>query len=202
MTVAVRSRRCPRCVRIEKRTGAPDCVLEHAVAVAIGEAEAGEQRPRARRIVRDTSAPTPEYHDAVARRHRPEHGHGGAEIHGVDDRVAIDGARDRLAEFRALQVGSAFGGRRRRQVEPEHVRIDADADVGQRDRALLARDAAARRSLPAARRPGSSGRGCRPRAAGPRRPGSTTNLHDDAIEVRQRRRRRRPSPVVRDCARA
>ena len=101
----------PFCVSTVKRAGWPAVVVQQPVAVAIGQADALQQRRGARRIVLGLRKIRHEP-VAVARRDRPEQRFGGAEEHRVDEGAAIDGVRDRVAQFLALQPRPILGGGR------------------------------------------------------------------------------------------
>ena len=87
-------------MRIEKRAGVAGRVFEHVVVVAIRQPGGREELARARdvRLARRLDAREP---PPVGRRDRTEERFGRAEVDRVDDRLAIDRARDRLAEFLA-----------------------------------------------------------------------------------------------------
>ena len=116
---------------------APAGVFEHAVAVAVGQPGRREQLARARAIVgarrRGGAVPAP-----VARRDRPVERHRRAEVHRVDDRLAIDAARDRLPELLARQPRRPPDGEARRpQVERQEIGVEADAPFDHAQAALV-----------------------------------------------------------------
>ena len=68
--------------------------------------------------------------NSISRRHRSEEGRCDAEVHRVDDGLAIDSTGDRLPELFARQPGRAPGRLGAgAQVERQEVGIEADADI-------------------------------------------------------------------------
>ena len=125
-------------MRIENRAGVAGGVFEHVVVVAVGEPGGPEElaRPRDVRLARrrHTRIPPP-----VGRRDRTKDWFGRAEVDRVDDRLAIDRARDRLPEFPAADPRRPPGARReprRPQVEREKVGVERDADINHAQPAL------------------------------------------------------------------
>ena len=104
-------------------------VLEHAVAVAIAQTRCCQELPGALAIHlacgRGGRVPA-----SIAGRDRPVQRCRGAQVDGIDDRLTIDSARNRLSEFLARHPGRpARGEPRRPQVEREEVGIKRDADI-------------------------------------------------------------------------
>ena len=124
----------PFCVRSVNPAACAAAVLQHAVTVAVGQPEAGQQplrfrrrRRRARQVGRVPAL--------VARGDRAEHRHGGAQEHRVGERLAVHRVRDRAPQLGAQQPRPRDGGGAPRpQVQPERVGVEAHADV--RDRHL------------------------------------------------------------------
>ena len=115
--------------------GTARLVLEQPVAVGVPEAERGEPRARGGGVVREARQ-IRDVPGLVPLGDRPVCRHGGAEIDGADDRVAIDRVRDAPAELERLQPRAPRIVRlgRRVQVDPEHGGIEADAGVGESTR--------------------------------------------------------------------
>ena len=109
-------------------------VLEHAVAVAVGQADRGQQLFGARRIVRRVRnlgrVPL-----LVGGRDRAVDGHAGAEVDRVGEELPVHGHRNGAAQLVFLQPGRAriLAERARLQVDPEGVGVVPLAEVQQLD---------------------------------------------------------------------
>ena len=115
-------------------------IIEQSVAIAIGQAGGLEQLARFGAIV-FARRPHVGIPRAIGRRNRAVNRHRLAEVHGVDNRLTIDRARDRLTKcLMSKPRVPRVVGVNLRQVEPQQVRIQPDTVVDQADAALI-RDA-------------------------------------------------------------